>query len=137
MRHWLDCGENKSFRILFTNFWYKSFYWFETSIKMKNKGYERFQKCLGGIIWMGNNSKKNTTTRFLICSFIGLLVLSIIIFSLLGAYMSRKSKNTVYEIGNIYMSGMNEQMLFQQITVIRRIYMRNSFTGHKSEDLTI
>ena len=36
---------------------------------------------------MGNNSKKNTTTRFLICSFIGLLVLSIIIFSLLGAYM--------------------------------------------------
>lgn len=68
---------------------------------------------------MGNNSKKNTTTRFLICSFIGLLVLSIIIFSLLGAYMSRKSKNTVYEIGNIYMSGMNEQMSRHFETVIK------------------
>ena len=68
---------------------------------------------------MGNNSKKNTTTRFLICSFIGLLVLSIIIFSLLGAYMSRKSKNTVYEIGNIYMSGMNEQMSKHFETVIK------------------
>jgi signal transduction histidine kinase/DNA-binding response OmpR family regulator len=31
-------------------------------------------------------------------------------FSLLGIYMSRKSKRAVYEIGEIYMSGMNEQM---------------------------
>ena len=59
---------------------------------------------------MENSKKKNSTTRFLICSFIGLLIFSIIIFSLLGVYMSRKSKNTVYEIGNIYMSGMNEQI---------------------------
>ena len=48
---------------------------------------------------MGNNSKKNTTTRFLICSFIGLLVLSIIIFSLLGAYMSRKVKIPFMKLG--------------------------------------
>lgn len=59
---------------------------------------------------MGNSKKKNPTTRFLICSFIGLLIFSIIMFSLLGIYMSRKSKRAVYEIGEIYMSGMNEQM---------------------------
>ena len=68
---------------------------------------------------MGNSKKMNSTTRFLICSFIGLLVFSIIIFSLLGVYMSRKSKNTVYEIGNIYMSGMNEQMSRHFETVIK------------------
>ena len=65
------------------------------------------------------NKKKNSTTRFLICSFIGLLFFSIIIFSLLGIYMSRKSKKTVYEIGNIYMSGMNEQMSRHFETVIK------------------
>ena len=59
---------------------------------------------------MGNSKKKNSTTRFLICSFIGLLLFSIIMFSLLWIYMSRKSKKAVYEIGEIYMSGMNEQM---------------------------
>lgn len=68
---------------------------------------------------MENSEKKNSTTRFLICSFIGLLIFSIIIFSLLGVYMSRKSKNTVYEIGNIYMSGMNEQMSRHFETVIK------------------
>ena len=68
---------------------------------------------------MENNKKKNSTTRFLICSFIGLLIFSIIIFSLLGVYMSRKSKNTVYEIGNIYMSGMKEQMSRHFETVIK------------------
>lgn len=66
-----------------------------------------------------NSKKKNSTTRFLICSFIGLLIFSTIIFSLLGVYMSRKSKNTVYEIGNIYMSGMNEQMSRHFETVIK------------------
>ena len=68
---------------------------------------------------MENRKKKNSTTRFLICSFIGLLIFSIIIFSLLGIYMSRKSKKTVYEIGNIYMAGMNEQMSRHFETVIQ------------------
>ena len=68
---------------------------------------------------MENSSKKNSTTGFLICSFIGLLISSIIIFSLLGIYMSRKSKKTVYEIGSIYMSGMNEQMSQHFETVIK------------------
>ena len=59
---------------------------------------------------MQNSQKKNSTTRFLIYSFIGLLIFSIVIFSLLGIYMGRKSKKTIYQVGEIYMSGMNEQM---------------------------
>ena len=68
---------------------------------------------------MENSKKKNPTTRFLIYSFIGLLIFSIIMFSLLGIYMSRKSKKAVYEIGQIYMSGMNEQMSRHFETVIK------------------
>ena len=68
---------------------------------------------------MENSKKKNPTTRFLIGSFIGLLNFSIIMFSLLGIYMGRKSKNAVYEIGKIYMSGMNEQMSRHFETVIK------------------
>ena len=64
-------------------------------------------------------NKKNVATRFLISSFIGLLIFSIAVFSLLGIYMSRKSKKTVYEIGNIYMSGMDEQMSRHFETVIK------------------
>ena len=68
---------------------------------------------------MGNSKQRNPTTRFLICSFIGLLIFSMIIFSLLGIYMSRKSEKTVYEIGQIYMSGMNKQMSNHFETVIK------------------
>lgn len=59
---------------------------------------------------MGSSKKKNPTTRFLIYSFIGLLLFSAVVFSLLGIYMNQKSKKTIYEVGEIYMSGMNEQM---------------------------
>ena len=57
---------------------------------------------------MGNSKQKNPTTRFLICSFIGLLIFSVIIFSLLGIYMGRKSKKAVYEIGDVYKRQMVE-----------------------------
>lgn len=68
---------------------------------------------------MENRKKKYFTTRFLIGSFMGLLIFSIIAFGLLGIYMSRKSKEAVYEVGNIYMSGMNEQMCRHFATVIK------------------
>ena len=68
---------------------------------------------------MGNSKKKHSVTHFLIGSFIGLLFFSIVIFSILGIYMSRKSKKAVYEIGEIYMSGMNEQMSRHFETVIK------------------
>ena len=78
---------------------------------------------------MGNSKKKNPTTRFLICSFIGLLIFSIIMFSLLGIYMSRKSKRAVYEIGEIYMSGMNEQMSRHFESVIKLRFNQASGIG--------
>ena len=68
---------------------------------------------------MGKSKQKNPTTRFLMRSFIGLLIFSIIVFSLLGIYMSRKSEKAVYEIGEIYMSGMNQQMSRHFETVIK------------------
>ncbi len=68
---------------------------------------------------MVSNKKKNTTTQFLLFSFIGLLIFSIVVFSILGIYMNRKSKTAVYEIGEIYMSGMNNQMSKHFETVIK------------------
>ena len=68
---------------------------------------------------MRNSETKDSTTRFLIYSFIGLLIFSISVFSLLGIYMSRTSEKAVYEIGQIYMSGMNKQMSKHFETVIK------------------
>lgn len=56
-----------------------------------------------------NNRKRVPISHFLICSFIGLLLFSIFIFTSLGFYMNRISEETIYEVGNIYMSGMNEK----------------------------
>ena len=85
---------------------------------------------------MGNSKQKNPTTRFLICSFIGLLIFSVIIFSLLGIYMGRKSKKAVYEIGEIYMSGMNEQMSrhFETVIKLRFDQVRGIVSVVSSED---
>lgn len=68
---------------------------------------------------MGNSKKKHSVTHFLIGSFIGLIVFSIMVFSMLGIYMGRKSNNAINEIGQIYMSGMNEQMSRHFQTVIQ------------------
>ena len=70
---------------------------------------------------MEGRQKKDTTTQFLIFSFVGLLIFSIVIFSMLGIYMNQKSKMTIYEVGEIYMSGMNEQMVkhFENVVKLR------------------
>ena len=65
------------------------------------------------------NSKKHSVTHFLIGSFIGLIVFSIMVFSMLGIYMSRKSNKAINEVAQIYMSGMNEQMSRHFQTVIQ------------------
>lgn len=64
------------------------------------------------------SKKKNPTTQFLIYSFIGLLIFSIVVFSLLGLHMNRMSKQTFYQIGEVYMAGMTEQMSNHFETVI-------------------
>lgn len=79
---------------------------------------------------------KNSTTRFVKYSIIGLLLFSIVVFSLLGIYMSQKSKTAVYEIGKIYMSGMNEQMASHFETVIElRFHQVIGITSVVSEEI--
>lgn len=58
----------------------------------------------------GKYKKKNPTTQFLIWSFIVLFIFSIANFSLLGIYMNQESRKTIYKVGEIYMSGLNEQI---------------------------
>lgn len=54
--------------------------------------------------------KKNAVTRFLIGSFLGIIIFSVFSFGCLGIYMSRKSHEAFEQIGDIYMSGMSEQI---------------------------
>ena len=44
---------------------------------------------------MDSSLAKKNTTRFLIYSFVGLLVFSMGVFAMLGVYMSRKSTKTM------------------------------------------
>jgi hypothetical protein len=70
---------------------------------------------------MDSSLAKKNTTRFLLYSFVGLLVFSMGVFAMLGVYMSRKSTKTIHEVGEIYMSGMSEQMArhFENIIELR------------------
>lgn len=72
----------------------------------------------GGIVAMARNRQKNSIKRFLACSLAGLLVFSIFTFGWLGFYMTRKSHEAFHQIGNIYMSGMSEQISRHFETVI-------------------
>ncbi len=53
---------------------------------------------------------KNKINRFLICSFLGLALFSVLVFSILGIYMARQNTQAVYEVGNLYMDGIGEQV---------------------------
>ncbi len=57
------------------------------------------------------NKKKNQTTNFLIGSFILLLLISAGAFLCLGRYMDRTSKEAIDEVGELYMTGMNERIV--------------------------
>lgn len=59
---------------------------------------------------MNKTSSENKITRFLIIGFIGLGIFSILVFSVLGIYMSRRSADAIYEVGNLYMGGIGEQL---------------------------
>ena len=70
---------------------------------------------------MDSNLIKNITTRFLIGSFIVILILGMVVFSVLGIYMNRKSTQTINEVGEIYMAGMGDQLSkhFENIIELR------------------
>ena len=59
---------------------------------------------------MKHGKKKNAIVRFLICSFAGILIFSILSFGWLGIYMTNRSQEAFQQIGTIYMSGMSEQI---------------------------
>lgn len=67
---------------------------------------------------MKTGKSKNPIRRFLVGSFIGLFIFSIVIFSLFGMNLRQKSNAAVYQIGEIYMSGLNKQMASHFETVM-------------------
>lgn len=54
--------------------------------------------------------KKNKTTRFLTFSLIGVCILCVCVFGFLVKYVNRQSEETINQLGNIYMAGMNERI---------------------------
>lgn len=62
--------------------------------------------------------RNDPVMRFLFVSFIGVILFSILVFGILSTYMSRKSEKAISNIGEIYMSGMNQQMSGHFETVI-------------------
>ena len=61
---------------------------------------------------------KNKTIRFLQASLILVSILCVGIFTFLALYMNKKSAETISEVGNIYMSGMNERIILHFKTTI-------------------
>lgn len=61
---------------------------------------------------------KNRTIRYLQIGLILISVLCIGVFSFLALYMKKKSSDTISEVGNIYMSGMNERIRMHFQTTI-------------------
>ncbi|WP_369298386.1 response regulator [uncultured Neglectibacter sp.] len=59
---------------------------------------------------MDSNQLRKKTTRFLIISFAFLAVFSVVVFSLMGIFVSSKSTEALYELGELYMTGMSEQL---------------------------
>lgn len=64
------------------------------------------------------NKKRSSTTRFLIGSFTLLLLVSAGAFLCLGIYMSKVSKEAIDEVGNLYMTSINEQITAHFQTLI-------------------
>lgn len=67
---------------------------------------------------MEKYKNKDSAMRFLIASFVGISLFSIIAFSTLGIYMNRSSEKAISKIGRIYMTGMNQQLSRHFETVI-------------------
>lgn len=58
------------------------------------------------------------TSHFLIGSFCGLIVISIIVFLALGVYMNRASEKTINAVGDLYMTGMSDRISAHFQTII-------------------
>lgn len=65
-----------------------------------------------------NSKKKDRTTYFLIGSFALLLIVSIGAFTYLGHYMSRTSEESIKQVGDLYMTGINDHITAHFRTLI-------------------
>ena len=81
---------------------------------------------------------RKNVTRFLTVSLILISILCILIFSFLAFYMSRKSQDTISQVGSIYMSGMNEQisMHFSTTFELRLAQVEALTTSYSAKELS-
>lgn len=83
----------------------------------------------------GINMSKNKITRFLVFGFAGLMIFSVTIFAILGVFMSKKSADAVYEVGNMYMEGIGEKLSRHfETTIELRFGQMEGLTGVVSAD---
>jgi len=70
---------------------------------------------------VAENRKKTRTEKFLIRSFVSLILFSVCAFGVLGFYMNFRSREAFHQIGEVYMSGVNKQMSqrFESIIQLR------------------
>ncbi len=61
---------------------------------------------------------KNRITHFLTVSVIVISIICVIVFTYLAVFMNKRSSETITEVGNIYMSGMSEQISMHFETTI-------------------
>ncbi len=61
---------------------------------------------------------RNKTTRFLRTSLVIILLLCLLMFSFLAVFMNFQSRETMNEVGTLYMSGMSEQISLHFQTVV-------------------
>ncbi len=70
---------------------------------------------------------KRKEVKFLITSFVSLIVICVVIFSFLAYYMNRASLQTISTVGTAYMSGMNERISkhFETTMELRLLNLEN------------
>lgn len=65
---------------------------------------------------------KNKVERFLILGFLGLGILSVLIFTFFSIYMKNNSKKAVYDVADLYMSGIGDQVSKNFETTIEQYF---------------
>lgn len=82
------------------------------------------------------NKKGSHTTRFLIGSFVMLLLISAGAFLCLGFYMSKVSNVAINKVGDLYMAGINEQLSSHFRTLVElKLEQAETATKVVSEDI--
>lgn len=59
---------------------------------------------------MDKKQPNQKAPRYLLVSFVLLMIFSILVFNVLSNFMNRKSEEAVYEVGSLYMQGLGNQL---------------------------